>query len=329
MLIAETEVRMSLRILHVFSPTTPENPFLSPAAANRVWLPDALRSLGHDVIVQEGHRAVTHDVPDVVHLHDEALADAVQCRAPAVYTRYRAGATRSPFIALSYRGLSGGDRPAAIIAPAIDTALIPPDRLPGDHLAFSFDGRDEFALGAAIAVANRTERPLRVVLDESAELSEGCAAAVVAGREGGWLSVERCGHTDFPGAIANAAAYLAFSRDRFDMAALTAMACGTPVVALEGSPASELIVHGESGFVCRTVDEAYRALEHLDLLRPALGRSRARVAFDAQAAAMHHVALYERIAAGLTPVFQHPEWAAAGPPNEAGERRSDDPVGVA
>ena len=321
---------MSLRILHVSSPAAHENPFLSPAAANRAWLPDALRRLGHDVIVQEGHRATadTADV-DVVHFHDDSLADAARGARATVYTRYRPGATGRPFIALSYRGLGRDDQPAAIIAPAMDTAAVPAERDPGDHLAFSFDGRDEFALGAAIAVATRAERPLVIVLDDSVELSESCAAAIAAGRDGGWLTVERYGRDAFPAAIAAAAAYLAFSRERFDMAALTALASGTPVVALEGSPASEIIVHGESGLLCRSAAEAYRAVEHLDLVRPALGRSRARVVFDAGAAAMHHAALYERLAAGVTPVFRHPELADVEQRDDAGERRNDNPVGVA
>ncbi|GAB4330904.1 MAG: hypothetical protein Kow0010_15980 [Dehalococcoidia bacterium] len=321
---------MSLRILHVFSPTARENPFLSPAAANRAWLPDALRGLGHEVIAQEGHRALVDAAEvDVVHLHDDSLADAVHGARATLYTRYRPAATGRPFIALSYRGLDGDDRPAAVIAPAIDTARVPAEREPGDHLAFSFDGRDEFALGAAIAVATRSERPLVIALDESAELSESCAAAVAAGRDGGWLTVERYGPDAFPAAIANAAAYLAFSRERFDMAAMTAMASGTPVVALEGSPASEVIVHGESGLLCGSAREAYRAVEHLDIVHPAHGRSRARVVFDAEAAALQHAALYERLAAGVTPVFRHPELADIQQQHDAGERRSDDPVGVA
>lgn len=321
---------MSLRILHVLSPSATENPFLSPAAANRAWLPDALRRMGHDVQVQHGHRAGADPGSfDIVHVHDDSLADAAPGAGTVVYTRYRQDARRSPFVALSYKGLASGDQPAAVIAPALDTSLVPPEREPGDHLAFSFDGRDEFALGSAIAVATRSERPLTVVLDEATELSKSCAAAIVTGRDGDWLTVERYGPDAFPVAVANAAAYLAFSRDRFDMAALTAMACGTPVVAFEGSPASEVIIHGESGLLCRSAGEAYRAIEHLDIVRPAHGRSRARVVFDAEAAAMQHVALYERLAAGVTPVFCHPELARGAESDDAGERRADDPVGVA
>jgi glycosyltransferase involved in cell wall biosynthesis len=91
------------------------------------------------------------------------------------------------------------------------------------------------------------------------------------------------------------------------MAALTAMATGVPVVTFEGFPASEIVVHGESGYVVQTVEEASRAVERLGLLRPELGRSRARIAFDAATAAVQHEALYNQLASGNRPAFRHPE----------------------
>jgi glycosyltransferase involved in cell wall biosynthesis len=41
----------------------------------------------------------------------------------------------------------------------------------------------------------------------------------------------------------------------FGLAAVEAMACGTPVVALRGGAATETVAHGESGYLCRSFNE--------------------------------------------------------------------------
>ena len=288
----------SLRILHVHDASR-QNPYLNAQAANVRWLLPALRRLGHEVeeVPLERLAAVREAGPfDIVHLHGAAGGIRPATRA-VLTTRYGSETPQPPFVALTYRQLrADGTRAIAVIPPALDMANIPPERDAGDHLAMSFDGRDEYALGAAIAVATRQERPLVVVLDETAELSESCAAALRIGEQGGWLRVERLGRFDFPTAIWSAAAYLSFGRRGFDMAALTAMASGTPVIVFEGTPVSELVLHGESGFVCPSAELANMALENLDLLSESLARSRARILFDADAAAFRYVQLYRQLA---------------------------------
>jgi len=287
---------MALRIAHV-ADLRNRNPFLSAVAANAAWLVPALRDLGHEVDLIEAHRlpAAAAQRYDVVHLHGVVPGPRPQADL-TLATRYDDEAPPARFIALTYRQhQSDGLRAIAVIPPAVDMSLIPADRDPGDHLAFSFDGRDEYALGAAIAVATRQERPLVVVLGPDAQLSESCGAALRIGEQGGWLRVERLQPGSFPSAIWSAAAYLSFGRRGFDMAAVTALACGTPVVVFEGSPIAELVVHGESGWICPSPSAAAQSLEHLDLLSPALARARARVIFDAEAAAFRHAQLYRQL----------------------------------
>ncbi|GBD24561.1 hypothetical protein HRbin29_02242 [bacterium HR29] len=302
---------MALRIAHV-ADLRSRNPFLSAVAANTAWLVPALRELGHEVELIEAQRlpAFVGRSYDVLHLH--GVIPGPRPRADlTLATRYDEEAPPSRFIALTYRQhQSDGLRAIAVIPPAVDMSLIPADRDQGDHLAFSFDGRDEYALGAAIAVATRQERRLVVVLGPEAQLSESCGAAIRIGEQGGWLRVERLGPSSFPSAIWSAAAYLSFGRRGFDMAAVTALACGTPVIAFEGTPIAELVVHGESGWVCPSAQSAAQSLEHLDLLSPALARARARVVFDAEAAAFRHAQLYRQL---LRRELQRPPRSDAAP----------------
>lgn len=287
---------MALRIAHV-ADVRNQNPFLSPVAANVTWLLPALRALGHEVdLVEVQHLAgAAARVYDVLHLHG-AIPGPRPRADLTVATRYGEEAPPVRFVALTYRQhASDGLRAIAVIPPALEMSLIPADRDEGEHLALSFDGRDEYALGAAIAVASRVERPLVVVLGPDAELSETCAAALRIGRQGGWLRVERLGPTSFPTAIWSAAAYLSFARHGFDMAAVTALACGTPVITFEGAPVAELVVHGESGWVCPSPQAAAQSLENLDLLSESLGWARARVLFDAEAVAFRHAQLYRQL----------------------------------
>ncbi len=52
----------------------------------------------------------------------------------------------------------------------------------------------------------------------------------------------------------------------FGMVMIEAMACGTPVIAYPHGSVPEVIQHGENGFLVSSIEEAVRALEHIELL---------------------------------------------------------------
>lgn len=303
---------MSLRIAQVHSPSA-RNPFLSAAAANQAWLTPALRRLGH-ILVDVHPGPPTPDHFDIVHLHESAGAPLLQ--GFRVQSHYSSEASLDPEVtnvALSWRQAERlGETVAAVLPPPIDTGEVPLVREPGDHLAFAFDGRHEYALGMAIAIACAAERPLAVTVDESTELTPRCADRIAeAAQNGVWVA--RIGPAEFPAPIATAAAYLSLDRGAFDMAALSAVACGTPVLAFEGTPATEVFVHGESGWAFKSTDEAVRVLGFLDVLEPKHGRSRARLVFHPAAIAVRHEGLYRELLDGNRPVFRHPELPPAEP----------------
>ena len=68
----------------------------------------------------------------------------------------------------------------------------------------------------------------------------------------------------------------AFNRSKSPLKALEAAALGIPVVASDVRPYREFVVHGETGFLCRTEDDwmkAIRTLGNDEELRQAMGRA--------------------------------------------------------
>ncbi|MGH2722029.1 MAG: glycosyltransferase family 4 protein [Actinomycetota bacterium] len=79
----------------------------------------------------------------------------------------------------------------------------------------------------------------------------------------------------------------------FGIVMVEALACGTPVVALARGAAPEIVVDGESGFLCRTAEELPGALAAAAGIDPQACRARAR-AFDVA-----------RMVAGYESVYTH------------------------
>ena len=100
------------------------------------------------------------------------------------------------------------------------------------------------------------------------------------------------------------------------MGALTAMAVGTPVIALAGTATAELHIHGETGFIARDAEEAARYVDRLGSLRTANAEVRARIAFSPETAASAYGDLYAAVSAGHLPGYRHPELAPADPSTE-------------
>lgn len=75
----------------------------------------------------------------------------------------------------------------------------------------------------------------------------------------------------------------AFNRSKSALKALEASALGIPVVASDVRPYREFVVHGETGFLCRTEDDwmkAIRALGNDEDMRRAMGQAARRRAAD-------------------------------------------------
>jgi glycosyltransferase involved in cell wall biosynthesis len=78
----------------------------------------------------------------------------------------------------------------------------------------------------------------------------------------------------------------------FGLVMVEAMACGTPVLALGAGSVSEIVAHGETGFVVDTVDQLVEVVRMVPMLSREAARRRAEARFSARRMADEYEALY-------------------------------------
>ena len=81
----------------------------------------------------------------------------------------------------------------------------------------------------------------------------------------------------------------------FGLSVVEAMACGTPVVAFERGSMRELIRDGETGLLCRSVDEALARLAEIDSIDRGACRRWVEARFSADRMVEDYLAVYRRI----------------------------------
>ena len=84
----------------------------------------------------------------------------------------------------------------------------------------------------------------------------------------------------------------------FGLALTEAMACGTPVAALNVGAVPEIVINGISGYAANTLDELIENLPAVYALPRAAVRQYAEERFSAQAMTGGYEALYYRLVAG-------------------------------
>jgi glycosyltransferase involved in cell wall biosynthesis len=81
----------------------------------------------------------------------------------------------------------------------------------------------------------------------------------------------------------------------FGLVMAEAMACGTPVVAFRRGAASEIIVHGETGYLVDNVDEMVEATRRIDGIDPRRCRRHVQANFSPERMADGYLRLYQQI----------------------------------
>lgn len=83
-------------------------------------------------------------------------------------------------------------------------------------------------------------------------------------------------------------------QEPFGLIAAEAMACGTPAIALDDGALREVIADGETGFVCKTVEEMVNAVKQVDRLKPEDCRRRAEMLFSRDRMAESYIEFYKQ-----------------------------------
>jgi glycosyltransferase involved in cell wall biosynthesis len=179
-------------------------------------------------------------------------------------------------------------------------ALYTPQERKQDYLAFL--GRIAPMKGThlAIEVAKRAGMPLKIAGEVQPLFKDYFDAEVKPHIDG--KNVEYVGEADLDDKnelLANARAMLFPIQwdEPFGLVLIEAMACGTPVLALPGGSAAEIVEEGVAGYVCRTVDEMVQRARELNI-PAAVVRKHAEDNFSAKRMAADYLQLYREMLGG-------------------------------
>ncbi|HEY9667218.1 MAG TPA: glycosyltransferase family 4 protein [Coleofasciculaceae cyanobacterium] len=91
-------------------------------------------------------------------------------------------------------------------------------------------------------------------------------------------------------------------REPFGLVMIESMATGTPVIAMKLGSTSEVIAHGRTGFLCKSVDECVAAIDKVAQFNRSACREHVQSHFSVQRMADGYEAVYQQI---LTARFLH------------------------
>lgn len=271
---------------------------------------------------------------DVDIVHDHSMVGplyAPSIRSPQVVTTnhgpfneiltpvYRAISERTPVIAISRHQASEADGVsiAAVIHHGIDVERIPFGSGTGGYAAFLGRMHPNKGVEEAITVARAAGLPLRIAAKMTESAEREYFNARVAPRLGGGIElVGEVGRSEKYELLKEAVCLLnPISWDEpFGMVMIEAMACGTPVVTNNRGSASEIVDHGETGFVCNDESSLVAALRTVTSLNRSYCRDAVEQRFSSRRMAAEHVALYRRI------ISREVDFVNADPPGPSSTR---------
>jgi glycosyltransferase involved in cell wall biosynthesis len=286
--------------------------------------PIILDPVPHHVIMLEEVRRRAEKF-DILHFHIDFLhGPLVGDLAPTVTTLH--GRLDLPHIAPFYSvfselpliAVSADQRKYLPSADWVGTVHhgLPPDLLtlrrkgPGGYLAFLGRISPEKRPDYAIEIAAKAGMPLKI------------AAKVDRADQAYWKEkirplVKAHTNVEFVGEIAEhekesflgQASALLFPVDwpePFGLVMIEAMACGTPVIALNRGSVSEVIKDGVSGFVVDTVDQAIAAVERVGSVDRAKVRAEFERRFTAERMACEYLDIYQTLIGARARAAQQP-----------------------
>jgi glycosyltransferase involved in cell wall biosynthesis len=257
---------------------------------------------------------------DIVHLHGLDFLDYLPPPGPPVLVtlhlppdRYPPDAFRPPrpgtrlccVSRTQRRACPAGARIAAVIPNGVPGDPGPPARAKGEYVAALGRICPEKGFHLAADAARRAGRPLllagalfgydshRAYFEREIRprLGAGCRllGPVGGARKRALLAGARC--LLVPSVVPETSS----------LAAMEALAAGTPVVAFRAGALVEIVDHGRTGFLVDDADEMAAAIEAAGRLDPGACRRAARARFSADVMTARYLALYGRLAAAGRP----------------------------
>ena len=210
----------------------------------------------------------------------------------ALWARY----PEAPFVAISHEQalLLSGAHVVATVLHGIDTDRFTFREVPDDYLLFLGRFSEGKGVLQAIEVAKRAR--LRLIL---AAAEDGYYRNTVAPHVDG-THIIYFGEADFPAKVklyggARALLYPIQAREPFGLVLAEAMACGTPVAALDRGAVREVVDDGVTGLVVETLDQMVNELPRVFALDRRRVRQHAVSRFGVDRMVDEYVGVYRRI----------------------------------
>jgi glycosyltransferase involved in cell wall biosynthesis len=169
---------------------------------------------------------------------------------------------------------------------------------PGKYLAFLGRLSREKRVDTAIQIAKRTGMPLKIAAKVDKVDHDYFESVVKPMLDHPLIEyVGEIGEGEKNEFLGNAYAFL-FPIDwpePFGLVMIEAMACGTPVVAYSHGAVPEVMVHGQSGFICNDREEAIHAVERISSIDRSTCRRIFEERFTSSRMAQNYVAVYRRL----------------------------------
>ena len=205
----------------------------------------------------------------------------------------------APFVAISAEQarLLAGLNVVGTVLHAVDTDRLLFRERPDDYLLFLGRFTEGKGVLQAIDVARRTGIRLVLAAAENDYYREHVAAHVDGSQ------VVYAGEADYPAKVklyggAKALLYPVQSSEPFGLVLAEAMACGTPVAALDRGAVREVVDDGETGIIFGTLEQMSEDLSRVFALDRRLVRERAVTRFGVQRMVEQYEAVYRRLAEG-------------------------------
>ncbi len=268
-----------------------------PSIDAKVW---EFRHLAH-VFARAGEFDLIHNQADFPahafsHLVNTPMVTTIHgFSSDRILPMYQPYQDRVHYVAISDADRSPKLNYAATIHHGIVLDDFPFDPTGSDDLLFFGRMHPDKGAAEAIAVANATDRRLAmygIVQDQGYY-----ERSVIPALNDRITHPGAVGGEDRTRALGSAAALLHLINfdEPFGLSVIEAMACGTPVIAINRGSMPELIEHGVTGFLVNSVDEAIAAVARLPEIDRAACRAAVAERFSVERMADRYIALYETI----------------------------------
>ncbi|HUD06922.1 MAG TPA: glycosyltransferase family 4 protein [Candidatus Saccharimonadales bacterium] len=233
----------------------------------------------------------TLNCPVITTLHG-TLADPTE---RLMYDKYRDSAYVS--ISDSQRRHGPNLNYVATVHNGIDTDAFSFSNKPGDYLAFLGRISPEKGPGYAIEIARKTgQRLIMAAKIDPVDISyfEETVEPLIDGDLVSFLG--EVGHEAKVKLLKNAKALLSPLQwdEPFGLANVEAMACGTPVIAINRGSMPEVILNGKTGYLCSNIDEMIDRVADIDKISRQACRAHVEDSFSSKLMAERYLKTYAK-----------------------------------